>query len=441
MQYRQTQTFLALVGPLALRLLVGCGSGGTTMSNGGTTVTASFTGTVMPTAVAYQAGATGTFQPLDLSGSSTSFTLPSGVTSYEFAYMCPVFDPTPPSTYTSADESVVQATTSDTTSLSFSCPSTGGNVSVTYDYSAIPGASLVYLITATSSEQVIGPPKGNASVSGVPIGTSDIALVVASATRAIAIQIQRGVNVTSSTPTIAFPPMTAANMLGTAPVTLQNIPPLASSGGFYTADIYNTYNTPSGLSIPLFRLFDQSEESGQSVQSTYPTVPASQAQPGDFYVLQGGGEVTTPDTQLVSVNVSTTSPAAVSLPLPTPSNSLTAPAAAAFPTFNANLSGFTATGTIVNSSVIEYQPLRGGTETFYVYTYVTKSWLGTNTTFTVPDLSSVKGFNPAPASGVRENWLLSSSMGTPLAFPSAIGSFASPTSLQTLETFGAFTVP
>ena len=441
MLHKETRILLALAGAFALNLLAGCGSGSSTPKNTGATVTVTFTGTAMPTAVAYQAGATGTFQTLTLSGSSTSFTLPSGVTSYGFAYMCPTFEPTPPFTYTSTDESVVQATTSDTTSLSFACYSSGGNVNVTFDYSAIPGASYVYLITAGESQQVIGPAKGYAGVSGVPLGTSDIALVVESATRAIAIQIQRGVNVTSSTPAINFPPMTTANMLGTAAVTLQNIPPLAASGGFYSADIYNSYNTPNGLSIPLFRLFDQSEESGHSVQSTYPTVPASQAQPGDFYVLQGGGEVTTPDTQLVSVNLSTTSPATLSLPLPTPSNSLTAPAAAAFPTFNANLSGFTVNGPVVDSSVIQYQPLGGGTQTFHVYTYVTKSWLGTNTSFTVPDLSGVTGFNPAPASGVRESWLLSSSMGTPLALPPAIGSFASPTSLQTLETFGTFIVP
>ncbi len=241
----------------------------------------------MPTAVAYQAGATGTFQTLALSGSSASFTLPTGVTSYGFAYMCPVFAPNPPNIETAANESVIQATTSDTTSLSFACYSTGGNVGVRFDYSAIPGASSVELFTADHSVQIIGPAKGYSSVSGVPLGTSDVALVVESATRAIAIQIQRGVNVTSSTPTINFPPMTTANMLGTAPVTVQNIPPLASSGGFYTADIYNTYNTPGGLSIPLFTLFNQATQSGQSVQSTYPTVPASQAQPGDFYVLQG----------------------------------------------------------------------------------------------------------------------------------------------------------
>ncbi len=432
---------LVFAGLLASNLLAGCGSGsgGKMMVSGGLMITATFTGTVMPSAVAFQAGPTGTFQPLTLSGSSASFTLPSGVSSYGFAYMCPTFAPNPPNIETAADESIIQATASDTTSLSFACPSTGGNVSATFDYSAIPGATLAELIAVNHTAQIIGPANGYVALSGVPLGKTDIAFVVLGSTGALAIQIQRGVNVTSSTPTIAFPPMTTANMLGTAADTLQNIPPLASSGGFYTAGIYNTYNTAGGLSIPLSAPFSQS--SAQSQPSAYPTVPAGLAQPGDFYLLQGGAEIAPLITQIVGVDVSTTAPTTLSLALPTPSGSLTAPTAAAFPTFNANVSGFTDTGTIIDSSVISYQPVGGGTETFYVDTYVTQSWLGTNTTFTVPNLSMLTGFAPAPSSGVTEYWQLASSMGTPLQFSSPLGSFTSPTSLQFLSAAGSFTVP
>lgn len=438
MRHGETRILIALTGWLALNLLAGCGSGGGTMANSGATVTASFTGTVMPTAIAYQAGTTGSFQTLTLSGSTASFTLPSGTTSYGFAYMCPTYEPVPPFTETVAAESVVQANTSDTTSLTFACGSSGGNVNVTFDYSAIPGATTAELYTATSSEQIIGPAKGYGSVSGVPIGTSDVALVVMAGNGAIAVQIQRGVNVTASTPTIAFPPMTTADMLGSAPLTLQNIPSLATTGGFYFADIRGVYTTAGGLSIPLPTPFTQTAAS--SIQTTYPTVPATQAEPGDFYLLTGSSMLSPQSIQFVGVDASTTTPTSVSLTLP-PSATLTTPTAAAYPTFNVNVGGFTVTGAGLDTSEICYLSAAGSTKTYCISTYVTKSWLGSNTTFTVPDLSQLTGFAPAPVSGISESWNFEVSIETPLSFISPLGNFTSPTTLQFLSNTGSFDVP
>lgn len=78
----------ALLSAIALTSLAGCG-GGSSMNSAATTVTASFAGATMPSAVAYQAGTTGRFQKIALSGSSVSFTLPVGTSAYGFAYICP----------------------------------------------------------------------------------------------------------------------------------------------------------------------------------------------------------------------------------------------------------------------------------------------------------------------------------------------------------------
>ncbi len=390
----------------------------------GTTVTASFAGATMPSAVAYQSGTTGTFKALALSGSSVSFTLPSGTSAYGFAYICPTFV----AVYPYSNESIIQATTTDTTSPSLACPSLSGNISATFDVSAIPGAQSTLLFEGYWNDQLYAT-SGVQSLSGVPTGTFDVALVAIGQNGALGIQIQRGVNVTSST-SIAFPPMTAADELGSAPVSITNVPSGASSSGFST-----TYNTAGDLSAILPGPFNGVP------QSTYPTVPSSQSQSGDFYLIQAGANLTAPSESVVAW-VSSNTASAVTATLPSPSSSLTPPMAAAFPTFNAIAGGFTVAGTVVNSSWTQFQT---NSTVYNTYTYVTKTWLGTNTTFTVPDLSTLTGFAPAPPSGGLEFWALYSTAGTPLQFNSLQQSvfevLSPPVSLQYISTSGAFTVP
>jgi len=390
----------------------------------GTTVTASFAGATMPSAVAYQAGTTAPFQELAGSGSSVSFTLPAGTTAYGFAYICPRFL----AVNSYSNESIIQATTTDVTSLSLACPSLSGNISATFDVSAIPGATQTLLCESYWASQMFGT-SGVQGVVGVPTGTFDVALVAIGANGALAIQIQRGVNVTGST-SIAFPPMTAADELGSAPVSIANVPSGASSSGFET-----TYNTAGGLSAILPAPFNGVP------QSTYPTVPSSQSQSGDFYLIEAGANLTAPPESL-SALVSSNTASAVTATLPSPSSSLTAPIAAAFPTFNVIVGGFTVAGTVVDSSWTQFQT---NSTVYNTYTYVTETWLGTNTTFTVPDLSTVTGFAPAPPSGGLEFWSLYSTAGTPLQLnpgqQSGFEVLGSPISVQYVVTSGAFTVP
>jgi len=177
-------------------------------------------------------------------------------------------------------------------------------------------------------------------------------------------------------------------------------------------------------------------------QSTYPTVPSSQSQSGDFYLIRAAANLTGPPSQSLSALVSSDTASAVTATLPSPSSSVTAPMAAAFPTFNAIAGGFTVAGTVVDSSWTQFQT---PSTVYNTYTYVTKTWLGTNTTFTIPDLSALTGFAPAPPSGGLESWSLYSTVGTPLQFnpwqQSGVEDLTSPMSVQYVVTSGAFTVP
>ncbi len=430
MRYCGTRIALAFLGTLALAALSGCGSGSTMGSSSeGTTVTASFSGATMPSAVAYQSGTNGTFKTLTLSGSSVSFTLPSGTSAYGFAYRCPTFVAVNPY----SNESIIQATTADTTSLSLACPSLSGNVNATFDVSAIPGATSVLLYVNYWSDQYYAT-TGSVGLLGIPTGTYDVALVADGANGTLGIQIQRGVNITGST-NIAFPPMTAADELGSAPVNITNLPSNATISGFEP-----TYQTSGGLSVILDGPFNGIP------QTTYRTVPSSQSHSGDFYLINAGADLA---AQSVDAEVSSSTASAVTVALPSPLSSLPAPAAAAFPSFSANTSGFTVKGTVVDSAYTQFQTPNS---TFYnapivynTYIFVTGTWLGANTTFTVPDLSRLTGFAPAPPSGSREFWGLYSTAGTPLQFDtlqqSAIETFTSPTSLQSIKYGGYFTVP
>jgi hypothetical protein len=423
---RGTRIAFALLAAMVLTSLTACGGGSSMNSDAmGTTVTASFAGATMPSAVAYQAGTTGQFQKLALSGSSVSFTLPAGTSAYGFAYICPTFD----AVNAYSNESIIQAATTDTTSLSLACPSLSGNIRATFDVSAIPGATSTLLYEGYWSDQMYGT-SGVQVLVGVPTGTFDVALVAIGANGALAMQIQRGVNVTSST-SIAFPPMTAADELGSAPASISNVP----SGA--TADFDTTYQTSGGLSA----ILPVSYTSGVP-QSTYPTVPSSQSQSGDFYLIQASAILADPQYGSLTALVSSNTASAVTATLPSPSSPLTAPIAAAFPTFNVNASGFTVAGTVVDSSWTQFQT---ASTVYNTYTYVTKTWLGAKTAFTVPDLSTLTGFTPAPPSGGLEFWSLYSTAGTPLQFnpvqQSGVEFLGSPISVQYVQTGGAFTVP
>ena len=418
----------AIFTVLIVLSLTACGGNGTTGTPPeGTTITASFTGVTMPSAIAYQIGTSGSFQTLALTDAIASFTVPSGTDAYGFAYVCPTFLD---GVYYS-NQSIIQATTADTTSLSFACPAQSANLSATYDASAIPGVQYVTLCVLDYSDTASGP-AGSLGITGIPTGTYDVAVEALGNNGVLAIQIQRGVSVTTSTlANVAFPPMTAADQLGTASISLTNVPSSAMYSGFEV-----TYNTTGGLSMIL--------GSSGLTQTTYPTAPASQTQSGDFYLINAGADLT---TQSITTELSSNTATSLTVPLPTPLSSVPAPTPAAFPTFTANTTGFTVPGTVVNSTWIQYQTPAMNSTVYNLYTYVTQSWLGSDTIFVTPNLSTLAGFQPAPPSGGTEFWSLYSTAGSPLQLDTIpieqtqIQNFTSPTSVQYMQYAGAFATP
>jgi hypothetical protein len=417
---------LGFITTLALACLISCG-GGSTSSDPGTTITASFAGATMPSSVAYQVGTTGTFKTIALAEGSVSFTLPLGTEAYGIAYICPTFL----DGYSFSNTSTVQATTAEATDLSFTCPSLAGSISATFDASAIPEATTVLLYVGDQALDVSGT-SGSAEMSNIPTGTFDVGLVAVGASGPLALQILRGVTISgSSSNSVTFPPMMAADELGTSgPVTITGVPSDANDSGFGA-----TYHTSGGLSIDL--------NWAQNSPSTHPTAPSSQSQSGDYYLIEG---LALMPNQEMTATLSSSTANALTVTLPAPLGSVPNPTPAAYPTFQANTGGFTVAGTVVNSASIQYQTTPGSSNTYYnIYTYVTQSWLGTSTTFTVPNLSVLVGFGSPPPSGGKEPWNLYSCAGTPLQISTSQQSapeIISPTmSVQSTWYSGGFITP
>ncbi|HET9086635.1 MAG TPA: hypothetical protein VFN53_03860 [Acidobacteriaceae bacterium] len=273
---------------------------------------------------------------------------------------------------------------------------------------------------------------GTVNLSNVPLGTSDLALVATGATGSLAVQIQRGVNVTNST-SLAFPPMTSANQVGSALASVSGAP--SGSGKFFA--VY--YVTAGGLSFPL------TVPLNASPQSTYATVPGTQTQSGDFYALNGNSGPLPNLPEDVGAVITTQTASTISLVLPPLSAGINPPQPAVLPTFNTGTADFAIDGPVVYASLLTCQ-LNSTTSSLYkISNYVTKIWLGANSTFITPDLSGLIGFGPAPSSGTNVNWDLYAMGGNPLQFASVEGpngpsftAFASSASVQYIHTFGGF---
>ena len=178
--------FAALSWIVAAVALTACGGGSSAPAPapGGTAITLTVVGGA-PSAAAMQIGG-GAWTNLAMSGSSGTFNLPAGATTYGAAIVCNGFT-----------EYIVLLTVSDTRSPSIACPAPGTSVAaVAYDVSAIPGAQKanVYIGSAASFQNTA---TGTANFTTAPAGTQDVAVVGfgAAGTDADAVKIQRGVSV------------------------------------------------------------------------------------------------------------------------------------------------------------------------------------------------------------------------------------------------------
>jgi hypothetical protein len=316
-----------------------------------------------------------------------AISIPNGTTDFAYAFACSLPIPNSPQNF----EYVFEATTADGTSYSRTCPATipAAVVTGSADASAIPGA--------VNMKVFGGPPAGVLvpGVSGpfelfVPTGTSDLAVgAVDSQNNLLGIKIIRGQTVPgviNGGNTIALATTDATTP---QPITVSNTPP-----GF-DLNILANYNTPNGAAISLT----------STSPNQYASIPSTEAQSGDSYFFSVSAEVAD-QSVLTLLQRSAGGPVAIQLPTPMP---YVAPTPAAFPTFTLNYTGFSGSaGPIDNAELVWVGP----SASYFVTLAATASYLNGATTITLPDLTSLSGFAPTPASGASVNWTAYISSGT-----------------------------
>ncbi|MGC2473558.1 MAG: hypothetical protein WA485_04435 [Candidatus Sulfotelmatobacter sp.] len=375
---------LALLALSSTLFLIACGGGSsssstTTTPPPPTQLTLTLSGAA-PAAVATQADG-GSWSALALSGATATFTVPSATSNYAVAVLCPA------STISATQtETIFEANAGDTTAPSVFCPpSSGINMTVSFDLTAVGGTQAYLSVGDDLSGYWPGPASG-ANVQNVVPGTQDVGVAAygpnQTTTPPVGVQIQRNVNVTGAP--LTLPAMTAADQAGNAPITLSGVP----SG--FTTQITAYYNTPGGATILI---------NGTNVPS-YGIVAAADTASGDYYSVQGSAS--NGSTSLVETIQSFTSAQNVALTLPG-TLSYAGPTPAANPTFSATYSGFTGSGK--TAWVADLLWPSSGSNSNVILVYATSTFLGSNP-IAVPDLSSVTGFLAPASSGTTVDWSL-----------------------------------
>jgi hypothetical protein len=371
-----------------LGIMVGCepitGTGNSTP--GGTAITVTFAGGTPLTAAA-QTG-TGNFTAATVTGGKLSLTVPQGTTKYAIAYVCPGVAGLK---NTVNSEFVIEATTQDPTSFTTSCfgPPAASTATGSANATLIVGATDIRIAGNQGLGGNVGSSNGNFSVS-MPNGTNDVAAVAVNGTgTALGVHMVRAQTVPgaiNSGSTIVFAP---ADSTATQTLTVTGVP-----GGFVSPPAASVqYRTANGTSFLL--------ESNSATQ--YPAVPAAQTQTGDFYVFQANTTDTATHNSSVGITQSTTTgggPASIALPVPW---SFAGPAAAKFPTFTFNYTGFNGLAAVAQQAEIEWAPT-ATTLTTITVTATTNFQNGTNT-ITIPDLTTLSGFFAPAATGTSITWV------------------------------------
>jgi hypothetical protein len=362
--------------------LAGCGGGGGTTtppnppSSVGTTMSVVFTGTSQPTAVAVAIG-TGAFNKQTLASGRLSFTLPTGTSTFQLAYHCPIV-----SLFGLADyEYVIDANKSDGTSLSLAC--SGGTVttsteSVTADATAIASATNIAVRGTLGYGGSISSASGTASMT-FNNGANDIAALALTSTNALAaVKIIRAQVIPGTVAPITF---AATDATTTATMTVAGI-----VAGFSPTPAYNiSYQTVNGTYFEL----------NASGTPTFAVVPVADTAAGDAYVFETN-DVDLATNQHIGATVYTGTGGPVTVTLPAPWT-YTGPTAAQYPTFTFAYSGFPSSGVVTDSGILGWS--ENATTEAGIYVYATPAYLAGATTVSVPNLSSLTGFLASPASG------------------------------------------
>lgn len=387
-------------------LIAGCGgSGGSTGGNNGgnnsggnnnsTTVTVAFTNGT-PTAVATKVG-TGAFTAATLSNGSLTLSLPSDTTNFGVAYVCPPVTVIASSTYQRTNQNIIEASTLDGTSFSWSCgaaSSTGatGTLTGSVDTSAISGVNYVDILAqngAGQSDNPLNPPGGSFSFAA-PTGTDRV--------EAVAYKLDQ------TSYGLVYSLVAAKNFSGVqVPGALNggNTVVLSSADAVTLEPI--TYNgVPSGFSTPI-TLVEYSINNGgflisNGVTSAYPAVPAAARESGDYYYFSSYAQSSSGE---VVVDTASTSGGPLSVTFP-PAWTYAGPAAAKWLSFDIVYTGFSGTTGVCDDVSMNW--MTSSTAYNVVSLTATGNYLNGSTTVAIPDLSGLPGFVAAPASGITASW-------------------------------------
>ncbi len=371
---RRGVTLLGLLGAL----LAACGGGGPTGTTVEVNVTDFANNPMNPVAAALQVG-NGSWQPLVPTGTGRfKLTVPSGETRYGVALTCPFG-------LVSGAVSLVrvfQLTTTEATVIRTPCPSLSGNLSrIQGTVNTGLGAGSTYRIASGFSE---GSSLSNGASFdiNIPSGPNKELVVLGYNSGGVLqrARILRSLNASSN--------LSGQNVILTAAdaVTIQSV---------------NAFTPPTGFSGNYSVTFRSQENvylrvgNGTAAGGNYSVLPGTVAE--DLFFAQGSASLS--GRQVTHIR-SFSTPSAVTFNLPAEWPTGYAVNPAALPTFN-NLTHLSS-----DAQFRAYQILINWGPFGFLATTISKGWLGTGTSYSLPDLTSIVGFAAKPFSGEEVRWLV-----------------------------------
>lgn len=429
---------MSLVRLCVLFLLVACiagcggsssGSGGTGSGGGGgsnsTMVTVNFPGTA-PTAVAAKVGSAA-FAAGTLSAGTLTLSIPSGMSTFEVAFVCPPTSALSNGTQVGqiVQESVMAASTADGTSFTETCAASAqalqtGTLTGSVDASAIAGASYLNVDAqsgTSAASYASGSPTASFTLSA-PAGSDRVEVLAFNG---------------GSQDLGEFSLIAARNFASeTVPGALNGGNQVVLGSADETTEAPITYsNVPSGFSAPsTITVYQMAGGGGFLIASAatnqYPVLPAGAVQNGDSYAFVATARNS---LQAVSSTITNSAGAAVTFVFPDPW-SYAGPMPAALPAFDFNYMGFAG-----QSGVNEAASIGWSVGTFsqnFITLSATANYQNGATTLAVPDLSGIAGFLANPPSGAQAVWaaLIAQNTGGTTA-----GSLTASKSVQNAGTF------
>jgi hypothetical protein len=408
------------------------GNGGSNGGGGGsssTAVTVTFQGTT-PTAVAAKMGS-GEFAAQTINSGVVTLSLPSGTTNFAVAFVCPPVTVLSGSTQIgqTSQESVIEESTLDGTSLTEACGATPqsvptGTLTGSVDASAIPAASFIsvnaqsgvsgasYSSSTPVANFTLNAPAGSDRVQVLAfnsvfqgaVETFNLIAAKSFSSQAVPGTLNGGKSVV----------LGSADEATEAPITYTNVP-----SGFTPPSAIVVYETAGGGALLI----------ANAATNQYPILPPGAVQNGDSYAL----EATASDNlQAVSSFISAGTGGPVSFTFPAPW-SYAGPTPAALPTLDFNYAGFTGRSGVSEAASVGWS-VEANSEN-YITMIATANYQNGATALATPDLSGITGFLANPKSGTQAVWSASISQNSGGTLQTA------PSTANVVQNGGTYTVP